>query len=266
MRTQITSFILTAILVIASGSLNGSPVRSRSPLELTVLTQGSPSRVYSHQGRFYIEARKGAEFSIRLTNHSAGRIAVALTVDGLNTIDARHTTPQQASKWVLAPWQTVTIDGWQINRNQARKFYFTTEDDSYGAALGRKTDLGIISAAVFREIPPVTPIYRAESRSRDTGSPAPRSALKSECQSSADSATADEYAATGMGQAVSHRVHRVNLQLEPTPCQSIGIRYEFRPVLVRLGVLPAVPDPLLRRERAHGFDTSFCPQPADRHR
>jgi hypothetical protein len=53
------------------------------------------------------------------------------------------------------------------------------------------------------------------------------------------------------------------LDLEESPSQTVNIRYEFRPQLVKLGVLPPVPvaDPLARRERARGFEPGFCPEP-----
>jgi len=46
--------------------------------------------------------------------------------------------------------------------------------------------------------------------------------------------------------------------------QMVNIRYEFRPQLVRLGILPSAPaaDPLQRRERARGFEPGFCPEPS----
>ena len=75
---------------------------------------------------------------------------------------------------------------------------------------------------------------------------------------------ADEYAATGIGRRTDHAVRQVFLDLEPTPAASVSIRYEYRAQLVRLGVLPPVQaarDPLDRRERARGFDGSFCPEP-----
>jgi hypothetical protein len=59
-------------------------------------------------------------------------------------------------------------------------------------------------------------------------------------------------------------VRQVYLDLETTPAASISIRYEYRAQLVRLGVLPARPaddDPLMRRERAHGYEPGFCPEP-----
>jgi hypothetical protein len=71
-------------------------------------------------------------------------MAVALSVDGLNTIDARHTSASDAQKWVLDPHEVVTISGWQTNRTQARRFEFTTEERSYAQALGRSDNLGMI--------------------------------------------------------------------------------------------------------------------------
>ena len=76
---------------------------------------------------------------------------MALSVDGLNTIDARETTAADARKWVLGPYQTVTISGWQTSQTEARRFEFTTEARSYGQALGKTANLGVISAVFFKE-------------------------------------------------------------------------------------------------------------------
>jgi hypothetical protein len=72
----------------------------------------------------------------------------------------------------------------------------------------------------------------------------------------------NEYAATGMGRRTGHAVEQVWLELEEAPVQTVNIRYEFHPQLVRLGILPAAPaaDPLQRREHAHGFAPGFSPE------
>ena len=76
----------------------------------------------------------------------------------------------------------------------------------------------------------------------------------------------NEYAATGMGLATGHAVTLVQMDLEDAPAHTVNIRYEFRPQLVRLGLLPRVvaADPLQRRERAQGFEPGFCPEPPHR--
>ena len=66
-----------------------------------------------------------------------------------------------------------------------------------------------------------------------------------------------------MGRRTDHAVTQVWLDLEDAPVETVNVRYEFRPQLVRLGVLRAAPqdNPLQRRERARGFEPGFSPEP-----
>src|SRR5205085_12673240 len=130
------------------------PIYDR-PFTVEVLVNGLPLEQYPARERLYIEAVERAEYEIRIYNPLPDRVAVALSVDGLNSIDARHTAARAASKWVIEPYSTITIGGWQMSSSRARRFYFTTERDSYAAKLGRAEDLGIISAVFFRERRPV---------------------------------------------------------------------------------------------------------------
>jgi hypothetical protein len=233
------------------------------PHGVDILVNGAPVRRYAHEGRWYVEAIKGKEYAIRLRNPYGVRVAVALSVDGLNTIDARHTSAADARKWVLGPYETVTISGWQTSQTQARRFEFTTEARSYGQALGRTDNLGLITAVFFRErvSKPVPEVSRDRT---EAGARAPQpSAPAEQDAASASRKSENEYAATGMGRPADHAVRQVWLDLEHTAAQTVDIRYEFRPQLVKLGVLRTAPtaDPLVRRERARGFDPGFCPEP-----
>lgn len=128
-----------------------APCHEQSNFQMEVLVGGVATPKYWHGGKVYVEAVKGQEYSIRLSNPLNTRVAVALSVDGLNSIDARTTDAFSAKKWVLGPYETITIDGWQVNQRQARKFFFTTEAKSYGQWLGKTQNLGIITAVVYRE-------------------------------------------------------------------------------------------------------------------
>ena len=245
--------------------MSASPVR-HAVGDVDILVDGAPQPRYAHDGRWYVEAHKGREYAIRLRNPYAVRAAVALSVDGLNTIDARETTAADARKWVLGPYETVTISGWQTSQTEARRFEFTTEARSYGQTLGKAANLGVISAVFYKERVPTT----MPDRSNDYAgrrAPAPPLSVPA-AQEAADAVGGDkkaddEYAATGMGRRTGHAVAQVWLDLENAPVQTVNIRYEFRPQLVRLGILPPVPtaDPLQRRERARGFEPGFSPEP-----
>ena len=119
--------------------------------QLTVLVDGRPVPQYAALGRTYVEALEGSEYELQIYNPLPERVAVALSVDGLNTIDARHSSAWNASKWVIDPYRSITIGGWQMSSERARRFYFTTERNSYAARLGQTSNIGVISAVFFRE-------------------------------------------------------------------------------------------------------------------
>ena len=259
--------------------------------EVEILVDGRPLEEYNARGKSYVEALAGAEYEVRIRNPFPYRVAVSLSVDGLNSIDARHTTAWNASKWVIEPYGTINISGWQMSSERARRFYFTSERDSYGAKLGQTSNLGVVSAVFFRERRsyPVTiappprprPIYEEDGRRRGAEAPTAGSSAQSSVEKSDKTRTGqdsvaqgrgqavpqsdDEYAATGIGRSVHNDVRWVNMELDSRPAGEVVIRYEYYSALVRLGVLPRPyprPDTLRRREAARGFeDRRFSPEP-----
>ena len=241
-----------------------TPRKPYSSFEMDVIVNGRPLTEYFARGRTYVEALQGAEYELRLRNSSPDRVAVALSVDGLNTIDARHTSAWNASKWVIEPYQTITISGWQMSTERSRRFYFTNERDSYGAKLGQTANLGVISAVFFKERRPITPvtppsISRNEEQMRSQEAPSSSAKSRGPGSTNQDSAAKptpnDDYAATGIGRSVRHDVRWVNMDLDSRPAGEVSMRYEYYSALLRLGVVPRPrePYPLHRREDARGF-------------
>jgi hypothetical protein len=267
----------TARAVVPAQTQDGRVVRPQyGGFGVEVVVDGSPLEVLYGRGRGYVEAREGAEYDLVIRNPLPERVAVALSVDGLNTIDARRTTAWNASKWVIEPYGTIRISGWQMSSTRARHFYFTTERDSYAARLGRPSDLGVITAVFFREsrpyryIPPPDPVGPQSRSEQQPESDSPRRGADKE-RSSASGAIAgrpprdDENAATGIGRSVEYDVEWINMNLERTPAAEVTLRYEYHDALIRLGVLPRPwrdDGALQRRERARGFeDSRYCPEP-----
>ena len=254
-------------------------VQTRGGFEVEVLVNGRSLEEYAARGRYYVEALEGAEYELRIRNPLGERVAVALSVDGMNTIDARRSSAWEASKWVIGPYQTITISGWQMSSSRARHFYFTTERDSYGAKIGQTANLGVISAVFFRERHPVgvvTPprpsrpydndrIERGESKRREDAPSTQGRAGAGAKTAEARPAPDDESAATGIGRNVRNDVRWTNMDLQPRAFAEVTIRYEYRDALVRLGIIPRhYPrhDVLRRRERSTGFeDRGFSPEP-----
>ncbi len=235
---------------VAQDSTAQRVIQKPSPnFELDVLVNGRPVAEYYARGRTYVEAIQGAEYELRVRNPSPDRVAVALSVDGLNTIDARHTSAWNASKWVIEPYQTITISGWQMSSERARRFYFTNERDSYGAKLGQTANLGNISAVFFRERRREVTIARPQEA---PASKSRRAEGTLDSRSAAPLRDDDEYAATGIGRNVRNDVRWVNMDLDSNAAGEVTIRYEYYSALLRLGVVPRQTT-LQGREDSRGF-------------
>ena len=279
------SLVLRSALCAAAAAcaaLLPAAALDRGPVSLEILVDGRPLAEYPARGRVYVEAQRGREYALRLANHSGRRVAVALSVDGLDTIDARTTGARDAAKWILDPYQTVVLEGWQTSDSAARRFYFTGESGSYGAWLGKTRNLGVVAAVVyFERVPRPVPLVQAAPRALEKGASAdeavpsaappagaaaagaPRGEARAKSLESAG--TRDELAATGIGREVAHPVETVAFDAEPRPAASLELRYEYHDALVKLGVLPRPDDDLdaalARREAARGFSGGFCPVP-----
>jgi hypothetical protein len=294
------AFVVLAGLALAYGSRNAQADRGRANLlpeestvesvvaengfSVDVLVDGRTLAEYAARGRRYVEALENAEYEVRIHNPTGSRVAVALSVDGLNSIDARHTSAWDAHKWVIEPYGTIHVRGWQMSGENARRFYFTTERDSYAAKLGQASNLGLITAVFFRERRPVTimpitpdqsrPPYETENRTDERSAPKSMGDTTARSEGGRDAAKSrsvpsspppdDESAATGIGRSVRNDVQWIKMDLDSRPAGEIVIRYEYRAALVRLGIIPRDyprPNVLDRRERAQGFEPKYCPQP-----
>jgi hypothetical protein len=285
-RTRPVIFFVSLLLLCAAtaGAQEDRIMRPQyGGFNVEVIVGGDPLEVLYGRGRSYVEARDGAEYDLLLRNPLPVRVAVALSVDGLNTIDARRTNAWTASKWVIEPYGSIRISGWQMSSSRSRRFYFTTERDSYAARLGRTSDLGVITAVFYRESVPRTytpppPRYeedehvRPQSRREAPAEKEPRAESGAGKSRGADSASVagqpradDGYAATGIGRSVEHEVEWTQMNLERGPAAEVTIRYEYHDALVRLGLLPRPwrdDGALRRRERARGFEgPGYCPEP-----
>ena len=90
---------ILALFVAIALVMTGGPVEALETevCRIEILVDGKPLSEYPARGTTYIEALRGREYALRLTNLIDRRIAVALSVDGLNSIDAKTTTASKAS-------------------------------------------------------------------------------------------------------------------------------------------------------------------------
>jgi hypothetical protein len=213
--------------------------RERRGFDLEVLIASRRVEPEYRDGHRLVRAVEGAEYELWITNPLPDRVAVALSVDGLNTVDARSTDAWDAGKWLIRPYQSLTVTGWQVGTERARRFYFTREADSYASRLGRPAEYGVIRAVFFRERrapivigPRPLHAWPAPREARDST----EAGLATDRQGRAESWRRDDRpwrdpgrAATGIGRSERSEVDVVDMALEREPVAEVVLRYDFRP-------------------------------------
>ncbi len=102
--------------------------------------------------RSYVVARDEERYSIRVRNNSNHRIGLVIAVDGRNILSGKKSYLKSREKmYILEPYGVGTYSGWRTNRNRVHRFYFTGMSDSYAAAWGDTTAMGVIAVAAFKD-------------------------------------------------------------------------------------------------------------------
>ena len=157
---SIGAVALLAALLAAPAVQAGVWQASGSLVDLSVEVEGAAAPLYPARdgsGRFYLEARAGCAYAIRVANHGPERIGVVLAVDGLNAISGeRELGPSDPARrgrmYVIDPWDEVRVRGWRTSLEDVRRFTFVDERGSYAARTGRANGkMGWIQAWVYRE-------------------------------------------------------------------------------------------------------------------
>jgi hypothetical protein len=244
----------------------------RGPIEVEVRVAGRTAPLFlaaDRPDRWYLEAREGAKYEIRVRNRTGQRVGFVLAVDGLNAIDGRlSASASHEPMYVLDPHASSTIKGWRKDLKNVSRFVFVDERRSYAERTGQGNgDLGWIRVTAFHE---VRPAYGGAIRWRESGegedvpgagdarelqkdapqaAPAPEAGRRAtngmgvqgrdEIAPQAERAPlADSNPGTGWGPDQRDRVRTVEFEPRTYPAAQVILRYEYRPTLTALGILP----------------------------
>jgi hypothetical protein len=294
----------------AAGLLAAVPASAHSPyweppgslVSVSVEVEGRDVPLYpapDGSGRFYLEAREGARYAVRIANRTHERLGVVLTVDGLNAISG-GLERGVGRMYVLNAWDSASVKGWRTSLADIRRFTFVDERASYAARSGKaNSKMGWIEVAVYRERPRPWvyrpgPVYRTdpyeESGARDQAGERSAEAGEEQPSSEADRAEkagradgrdrpsaqaeapamkvppstvppAGGYPGTGWGSREDDPAMLVDFEPQSAPAERVTLRYEYASALRALGILPA---PWWARDRLRERDaggTGFAKPP-----
>ena len=104
----------------------------------------------SHAKRIATSER-GERYEIVLKNDARRAVEVLVSVDGLDAMDGRPASFRKRG-YVLAPFETLAVEGFRTSRATVAAFRFGSMFDSYGHRRhGNTTNAGVVGVAVFEE-------------------------------------------------------------------------------------------------------------------
>ena len=199
--------------------------------------------------KVYAEAVKGDHYRIEVRNRLNRRVGLVIAVDGRNIISGEKSWLRNSERmYILEPYGSGQFAGWRTGQERINRFYFTDVPDSYAAAFGDESAMGVITVAVYPELrrhePPHVPLSRpgpayergdVEVYGATDRAAAP--AARSEAKRAAKAEQALEEAGTGYGREEYAPVETVAFEAEKRAVETIHFKYEWRSTLCRLGVV-----------------------------
>ena len=243
-----TAVVIIAALMMAAAPAyphGGSTLRGAVNIEIA-LDQDDPFLVIPHKDYWkkgthiikqYLEARRGANYGICIRNMTPERIGVVIAVDGRNIISGKKSYLKNSeAMYIVNSYGHGRYDGWRTASDTVHKFYFTDIADSYAMrTFSDSSAMGVIAVAVYREKERPQPLYEHK---RHENAPSAESAAPGKTE-----AFRDERAGTGFGDEHYSPTVRVAFKPEKQPVQKTLIKYEWREVLCRKGILHCWKEP-----------------------
>jgi hypothetical protein len=183
--------------------------------------------------KVYTEAVKGDHYQIIVRNKLNRRVGVVVAVDGRNIISGQKSWLKNNERmYILEPYATNEYSGWRTAQDKINRFYFTDVPDSYAAAFGDESTMGVIAVVAYPEIQRYEP-----PRDYSFSAPEKREAAKDKTAAPSVQSRAQKSAGTGYGREEYSPSYRVSFDPESTAIESILIKYEWRKTLCDLKVI-----------------------------
>ena len=128
-----------------------APVPLAGGITVAVVDEsGMPLEALSLGGRVYVVGAHGRRYSVLVTNQTGRRYEALLSVDGLDVLDGKSASVRKRG-YVLAPYASITVDGFRRSLEEVAAFRFGSVGRSYAAASGSDRNVGVIGFALYAE-------------------------------------------------------------------------------------------------------------------
>ncbi len=148
---------ICTVLLIWVGCATAAPIGDT--IEVSIASDNGqflpfyPMKSHPTLKKVYAEAIKGDRYRIIVRNKINRRVGVVVAVDGRNIISGQKSWLKNNERmYILEPYATNEYSGWRTAQDKINRFYFTDVPDSYAAAFGDESAMGVIAVVAYPEI------------------------------------------------------------------------------------------------------------------
>jgi hypothetical protein len=211
-----------------------------------------PLNLDTSRYRAYIQATQNERYRLHVANNSDQRVGLVIAVDGRNIISGKQSWLASSERmYILEPHDSTDYEGWRTGTDQTNRFYFTESKNSYAAAWGDSSAMGVIAMAVYAERPRPQAIIKKEDAMTGSGA-----ASESKARSVAPSA------GTGFGESTYSPSMKVEFDPSPAPMEKLFLKYEWREALCSKGILQGCSDTKSKNDNRLWKEEGFVPPPS----
>ncbi|HTZ39336.1 MAG TPA: hypothetical protein VMB77_04205 [Syntrophales bacterium] len=228
-----TGLWILAVLFIGVSCAEAAAVGSA--VEVSIVTdQGQSLSLYPATAarglkKVYAEAVRGDYYVIVVANRLDRRVGVVIAVDGRNIISGQKSWLANTERmYILEPHSRYEYSGWRTAQDRVNRFYFTDAPDSYAAAFGDESAMGVIAVAAYPEV---------RRREPPAGLSAPLERSKAGSARDAAPSAESQAAGTGYGHEEHSPSYLVRFDPEKKAVETILIKYEWRESLCKIGII-----------------------------
>jgi len=158
MRRRTFSLLFLASLAACGGSRDRATNEpstiplGQQPVSITLESAGGgalPSGVLGNS--VYFAGREGEQYIVRLTNNTAERLELVVTVDGRDVVSGEIGDYAKQRGYIVEPFGSIVVDGFRQSYDRVAAFRFAGLESSYTALRGTPQNAGVIGVAVFEE-------------------------------------------------------------------------------------------------------------------
>lgn len=122
---------------------------------IKIKVNGKPVKSYVHDGKVWVEGRKGCKYTVQIQNNTFQRVLALTSIDGLSVLTGEPASDSD-SGYIIRAFNSIEVKGFRTSDIEVSQFEFSDKEESYAvkSPTGEKSaqNCGVIGVRLYGEV------------------------------------------------------------------------------------------------------------------